>query len=281
MSRDAADVLAGSSGKLILIGWYAFFGGYAMKHRYTVACLLIFAASAVQADRTIVWKHDTGIGDGGTGVRPYNNQDPTGWRVAMYVDGGDGAISSFARVFDEFTSLGDDALAVDSGSNPRTTTVDNGYNTGGPENDYLLYYETMTVIPGQRVFTVVFNHANESNATHYLVIDDNLYTIPAGDPSASPVDYNAGSASIDEWKPILSNPAPTMAILDFDGLSPVWSNSNAALTYTIEWTSDLLDSNMWTTADPGLENIAPARNIVTSTVPTNSGARFFRVIANH
>jgi|SaaInl4_150m_RNA_FD_contig_71_355928_length_2029_multi_2_in_0_out_0_2 hypothetical protein len=180
----------------------------------TMAALALMASGAL-ADRSINWGHDLGIfGLGGTGIDNPGTTDPTGWAVVMFQDGGDNTMSGFER--DPFAggttaSLGDDMIAQDSTGSGLQIAVQYGYDDSGTPNvaPYLhLYFgDTINVVPGQSVFTVVFNNADINAATHYLIVDDSLYTTPAGGPSDQPVDYNAGSGSAGEWMAITPEPS--------------------------------------------------------------------------
>lgn len=141
------------------------------------------------ADRSLAWTVDQpGLGSG-AGPESYNNEDPTGWFVGMFLD--DGA---------DTLALGDHDN--DGGaSTPRqavSTTVQAGYSLGGPTLMFL--NATVFAQPGDDVFTVIFNNSDMNLATHYLVVDDALFTVPAGTGNDTPQQYNAGTASAGEWQ---------------------------------------------------------------------------------
>ncbi len=143
---------------------------------------------AIGTETNFVWECDAG-------VETWNGNDGDDWVTILVADGDEKGLGNFTR--DSFAtngiSVGDDRIL------DNTTVMDFGGN---------LYWDASVDIPtGLRVYTVVFNSADISTATHYIIPTNanTFFTIDGND-------YDCGTALAGEWTPLVAPETNNTAI---------------------------------------------------------------------
>jgi len=176
-------------------------GADTVKKYFGVALLAVMAVSFCGAN-PITWEN--GNVETLTGVAPWNAQDPSGWVVALYKDGGNGTMDHLQGGYGgPVVSSGDDLFVT-------SLAVDPGYII---EGQIWWSLAGVQVGDGLNVFSVVFNNTVMDNATWAVNVDDELFTVPVYSQTAPPTIYNAGEASAGEWYDLQVPEPGSMALM--------------------------------------------------------------------
>jgi len=173
-----------------------------VKKYLAIVAMVVVAASFCGA-YPVTWEN----GDANTleGVETWQGNDPTGWVIALYVDGGNHMVDGIAA---GGSSLGDDTILT-------TLAVDGDTYLGLGS---IWWNASLDLTAGQQLFSVVFNSSTlDATANWAVFVDSGIgsapgYTVPVYDPTAPPEIYNAGTASAGEWTMLVPEPG-SMALM--------------------------------------------------------------------